>query len=197
MAFELKFKEADVKRLKEKIDILKKNCSTAKNSPVAEFVVTLADQYGRAIQSVMGVVSGEDGGSATSTPFFGTPFSVGWLSLSERTLKKKHKDGLTLEIWKATGKTQKAVKSSTYHVPYKQVRVFAGIDKGTDEDAWLKAMNNEYGLYSGKDGVEAGFIPGPKRALFTLANEAFRSQQANIIKEIRRLIMVGVDWGKT
>lgn len=192
MAFELKFNSADVKRITGKINKLKANCNTAKGSPIAQFVITLADQYGKAIQSVMGVVD-ETGGSATSSSFLGTNFQVGWIGLSERTIKLKRANGLTLEIWKATGQTQKAVKTKTFNIPYRELSVFSGIDRSTDEEAYTRAMNNEYGWYT--DPKTGAAVDGNKRALFTLANEAFKSQSGTILAEIRKIVMGGVNWG--
>lgn len=192
MGLTLKLNQKDVERITGKLKKIKENCSTSKGSPIAKFVVTLADQYGDAVQSVMGVVD-ETGGSATSTPFFGSSFSVGWIGLSEMTMKKKREAGMTLEIWKATGETQKAVASPSrkawaeFHVPYREIRVFAGIDIKHDRAAFEKAMNNEYGWYDGVD--------GNNRALFTLANEVFRSQKDAILREVKRLMLDGVNWG--
>lgn len=176
-------------RIISKLQQLARNASTAKGSRLTQVVLTLADQYGDAIRSVMGVVDGVTGGSASSTPFMGSSFSVAWEGLSERTINHKQQAGLTMEIWKATGETQKAVKTKEFHVPYREVQAFVGIDRRTDESAWLKAMNNEYGWY------DDGSVDGNSRALFTLANEMFKERRYEILAEVRRTLFEGVKWG--
>lgn len=187
MSISIKFNSADVKRITGKLNKLKENCSTAEGSKLTRLVLTLADEYGKAIVSVMGVVD-EEGGSATSTPFLGHTFQVTWLGLSELTKRVKRKEGLTLEIWKATGKTAKAVKVKEFHKQYKELNVFIGIDSSTNPEEYEKAINNEFGGYNG--------IRDNSRALFTLANRAFLDIREDIIREIKNVIFDGVNWGK-
>lgn len=175
----LKLNQADVNRIKQKINNIKN--VDAPGHLVFKYRMNFLNAYADAIQSVMGEVH-YTGGSETSDLILGKSFKVNWEGLSPTTVEIKREHGWELEIWEASGDTKRAVKVQGN---------FAGISASTGKLEYEKALKAEFGDFN-------AFTQNrqPKRALFTLANELVLANKHIILAEIKKLIKVDIGWGK-
>jgi hypothetical protein len=151
-----------------------------------------ASRYRNGVVQVMGRIdAGTPDNPKAATPtitFMDLSQSTEWSALSQRSLKRKQKNG-KITFWYETGAAFGAVARSvavgSYQSP-KVVSVFAGIDKALDREAYEHALRAEFGA----DGKFAG------RALFTIANDLFRRKRDEIVEAVRRTVLDGVNWGQ-
>ena len=157
MSFSFKLNQNDLNRIKKKLEATV-NAAQKEGSALYRYRFNILDEYRKSIVSVMGVVDGDSGGSATSSRVLAKSFSVNWDSLSNMTLNVKRKLGYKLTIWEASGETKRSVSVKGN---------FAGIDSKDNLDAFYKALETEFG-----GAHSEGEIPDySKRALFTIANQ--------------------------
>ena len=196
MASSFSFKKEDLDRITGKINTLKANCSPSSEGPIAKLVLNYVSEYQHTVVNAMGSVFGDEGGSA-ELDILGSSMSTNWSPLSIATMEHKRDNGLSLYVWSATGKTEKAVKLSSLDISKATVGFFAGIDKATNPDEYRKAINTEFGAEGSEFNPDRDYQGKVwlARPLFTVANSIFKSNSAQIIKAIHSLALAGVNWG--
>lgn len=197
MSISIKFNEADVKRITGRLQRIGQELTSGRNS-VFQWRLLLLNDYKEAIVAAMGSVN-VTGGSAKiegkGKVSFGSPNSVYWKALAPLTINLKQWSGESLSIWQASGQTKQAVRVTAE-------TGFAGIDGGKFPEAYQKALNTEFGgVGKGWDskGLD-GFTDWPSRPLFTIANEAFKRNRENIVRQLQGWIHQTVlesGWGKS
>lgn len=198
----IKFKSKDLDRIKQKIKKLESNVVDTKK--LYYVIEHYAKAYRNSVVKVMGTVEAsttdlEGGGfyGARGYPvitFEGLSASPagGWEPLSQQSIKSKQRRGSRVTFWYHTGETFGAVGHSVQVGSYyssKIAKVFAGVDKAVDAEAYKHALMTEFG------GVNEEGKRVPARALFTIANELFKSKRQEIEQAVKATIFEGVNWG--
>lgn len=198
----IKFKQSDLDRITQKIKKLESNVMDTKK--LYYVIEHYAKAYRNGVVKVMGSVEAattdmEGGGNygargypvITFEDLSATP-PGGWEPLSQMAIKNKQRLGSRVTFWYQTGETFGAVGHSVQVGSYysdRVAKVFAGIDKQIDPDAWKHAWITEVG------GVNEEGRRVPARALFTIANELFKTKREEIEKAVKAAIFDGVNWG--
>lgn len=156
---------------------------------IYSYLFTIGDGYKEAVLSGIGKTTS---GVLTLKSFLGTPQSVNWKRNANATIKHKLENNWSLEIWKASGEVENAVKVVEIKGSTTK-EIFAGIDPATDPEAYEHAIRTEFGAVSAPGG-----IPYKGRALFTLLNTVFASSTSKIVAEIERKLAEAIDkhWGR-
>lgn len=186
----LKLNSSDLARIKSKSATLEK-ILVQKEGPVFTYVMTIANGYTEAVVSGMGRTID---GMLTLKTFLNSAVSVKWKPNAPSTRKLKDSMGWSLEVWKASGATEKSVKVYSSSSS-KSLEVFSGIDKADYPAEYDKALRTEFGGIS-----HPGEKPFSGRALFTLLNVIFAQNSKAIMSEIHKAINESIEkvgWGKS
>ena len=193
----IKFKQSDLDRITQKIKKLESNVMDTKKLyyVIEHYAKAYRNGVIKAIGTVEATTDMEGGGTAypviTFEDLSASP-PGGWAPLSPRTINKKIKEGGRVTFWYQTGEVFGAVGHSVQVGSYysdRVAKVFAGIDKASDPEAYRHALMTEFG------GVNEDGNRVPARALFTIANELFKSKREEIEKAVKAAILDGVNWG--
>lgn len=199
MITSIKFKKSDMDRITQKIKKLESNVMDIKKLYFVIEHYARAYRHGvvRAIGTVAASTDMEGGSNAYPVISFmdlsASPVG-GWEPLSPRAINSKIKKGGKVTFWYQTGAVFDAVSGAALVGSYSSNRiakVFAGIDKAKDKDAYEHAILTEFG------GVNEDKKRVPARALFTIANELFKSKRQEIEKAVMAAVLEGVNWGGT
>jgi len=145
----------DVARINRNIDLLPKY--------IAHFAGIAAKRAGEDYASLV-----KSGIGLESTPPF---VNTQWKPLSE--FWKSKKTAHTEEFWIETGAIFKNIRSKFRSKSQIEIEVFAGLEKGDDQDAFIRAMKNEYGPLVGSK-APARPLFGPAVEFFTKITGGFR-----------------------
>jgi len=199
MITSIKFKKSDLTRITQKIKKLESNVMDTKK--LFYVIEHYAKAYRNGVIKAIGTVEAstdmEGGGHAYPViSFEGLTASPagGWEPLSPRAINSKIKRGGKVTFWYQTGEVFGAVGHSVQVGSYysdRVAKVFAGIDGARDAEALKHALLTEFG------GVNEKNKRVPARALFTIANELFKTKRNEIEKAVMTAVLEGVNWGGT
>lgn len=170
---------ADLARIIQKGTRIEKNL-VLKQGEVYKYVFTVADGYNKAVLSGIGKTST---GVLSLREFLGEVKRTYWKPLHPDTLQYKASKGWTLQIWKASGAVEDAVRISVSKEST-GIDLFSGIDGNKFPDAFKHAILAEYG---GK-ATEPPYGNVDDRALFTLLNILIKNNADVILKGISEAI---------
>jgi len=197
MITSIKFKQSDMDRITQKIKKLESNVMDIKK---LYFVIEhYARAYRHGVVKAIGTVAAStdmEGGSRTYPVISFMDLSAspvgGWAPLSPQAVNSKIKRGGRVTFWYQTGAVFDAVSGAALVGSYSTNRtatVFAGIDRARDAEAYKHAILTEFG------GVNEKNKRVPARALFTIANELFKTKRNEIEKAVMTAVLEGVNWG--
>lgn len=184
----LEVNKLDLARITKKLEKIK---SSAVSGKIHVKLEAYLHEYQGAVLSAMGTVSAGDvfaGGAVVGSKtvtLLNRSMNILWKPLSESTIERKqlHHPG-NVTFWYETGDAKSSVKVWEERASSAMVDLYAGIKAGSP--GYDHAIATEYG---GK-----GNYPG--RALFTLLGKMLIDRKEFIAEEIRKELMLDLQWGK-